>query len=59
MKISPFKPGFVVLPIVASLFPLAGVHGQDLSRPMVYSVPGMDQVDVRADVVYKREGRTK
>jgi len=57
MKISPFKPGFVVLPIVASLFPLAGVHGQDLSRPMVYSVPGMDQVDVRADVVYKREGR--
>jgi acetyl esterase/lipase len=48
---------FVGLTIIASVFLPLHLNGQDLSRPIVYSVPGMDNVDVRPDIIYKRDGR--
>jgi acetyl esterase/lipase len=38
--------GFLFLPL----------HGQDFSKPIVYSVPGMDKAEVHSDLVYRREG---
>jgi len=48
---------FIAFSIVASVFLVQGLYSQDLSRPIVYSVPGMDKVDVHPDLIYKRDGR--
>jgi acetyl esterase/lipase len=56
MKTATDKPTFVLFSLLASFFSLAELYGQDLSRPIVYSVPGMDKADVRPGIVYKREG---
>jgi len=56
MKALTFKPAFVIFPLMAFLFSLAGLYSQDLSRPIVYSVPGMDKVEARLDIIYKRDG---
>lgn len=56
MKQVTFKLPFVVLFLMASVHYSVGLYGQDLSKPIVYSVPGMDKVEARLDVVYKREG---
>jgi acetyl esterase/lipase len=57
MKALSFNSALVVISLIASVLPLEGLYSQDLSRPIVYSVPGMDNVDVRPDIIYKREGR--
>lgn len=56
MKAPVLLIGFTVFSMLACIFPGPELRGQDLSRPMVYSVLGMDRVDVRPDVVYKRDG---
>jgi acetyl esterase/lipase len=56
MKTAVDKPTFIIFSLLASFFSLMGLYGQDLSQPIVYSVPGMDKVDVRPGIVYKREG---
>ncbi len=33
--------------------------GQDLSKPMVYAVPGMEKAVVHSDLVYRRDGETE
>jgi len=57
MKASTLKLTFVVFSLIAAFFSWPGLLGQDLSRPIVYAVPGMDKVDVRPDIVYKRDGK--
>lgn len=32
------------------------IAAQDLAKPIVYSVPGMDKADVHPDIVYRRDG---
>jgi len=56
MKTATDKPTFVLFSLLASFFSLPGLYGQDLSRPIVYSVPGMDKVETRFNIVYRREG---
>jgi acetyl esterase/lipase len=56
MKKLPPKSVFVVFSLIASVFPSTGLYGQDLSRPIVYSVPGMERADARLDVIYRRDG---
>jgi hypothetical protein len=41
----------------ACVFLAPGLYGQDFSQPIVYSVPGMDKVEVRPDIIYKRDGQ--
>lgn len=43
--------------LTAMILLASALGAQDLSRPIVYSVPGMDKVDVHPDIVYKREGQ--
>lgn len=40
----------------ATLLVAATVSAQDLARPIVYSVPGMDQAIVQRDLTYKTDG---
>lgn len=40
-------------------FAVPAAAGQDFSRPIVYSVPGMDKADVRPDIIYKTDGGAK
>lgn len=57
MKTSPLRSLFVIFSLLASTFPFLKLQAQDLSRPIVYSVPGMDKADARLDIIYKRDGR--
>ena len=57
MKALPLRSAIIASWILASIFFLPPLNGQDLSRPIVYSVPGMDKVDDRPNIVYKRDGR--
>jgi len=57
MNTAMFRSTFVLLILIAFVLAPAGLRGQDLSRPIVYSVPGMETVDVSPDVVYKRDGQ--
>lgn len=57
MKRSLFKSSFVAFSLIASVFSSVELYSQNLARPIVYSVPGMDKADVRLDIVYKREGQ--
>jgi acetyl esterase/lipase len=56
MKRPRFKPSFIAFSLIAAAFFPAGLYSQNLARPIVYSVPGMDKVDARLDIVYRREG---
>lgn len=47
---------FIVFWLAASVFLIARAAAQDLSKPIVYSVPGMDKVETRLDIVYRRDG---
>jgi tetratricopeptide (TPR) repeat protein len=53
----PFKSALIALWIIASIFLFPPLSGQDFSRPIVYSVPGMDKVDVRPNLIYRRDGQ--
>jgi len=56
-KARSFRLAIIVPWILASIFLFTPLNGQDLSQPIVYSVPGMDKVEVRPNLIYKRDGR--
>ena len=56
MKGSSFKSALASFSLIVTAFSSVGLYSQNLSRPIVYSVPGMDKVEVRPDIIYKREG---
>ena len=53
-----FRSAHLIFCIFLILFFITpSLYGQDLPGPIVYSVPEMDKVKVRSDIVYKRDGR--
>lgn len=54
LKTNPMPAFFILAGSFLALAAPAAV-GQDLSKPIVYSVPGMDKADVRRDIVYKQD----
>jgi acetyl esterase/lipase len=57
MKASIPRRTLIVFAVAASVVSPSVLSGQGLSRPIVYSVPGMDQAEARLDIIYKRDGR--
>jgi acetyl esterase/lipase len=50
------RPAFGVIAAAASIILVPPLAAQDLAKPIVYSVPGMDKADARLDIVYRRDG---
>jgi hypothetical protein len=53
------KKSLIILWIIlfSSMIPL--LNGQGLPGPIVYSVPGMDKVEVHPNLVYKKDGASE
>jgi acetyl esterase/lipase len=47
---------FGVIAAAASIIMVPPLAAQDLAKPIVYSVPGMDKADAHLDIVYRRDG---
>ncbi len=45
-----------IMSLAAATVLIGPLAGQDFSKPILYSVPGMDKADVHPDIVYKRDG---
>jgi pimeloyl-ACP methyl ester carboxylesterase/dienelactone hydrolase len=59
MKAPRERGSFAVLALAFSIGLPPLLTAQDLSKPIVYSVPGMNAVDARLDIVYKTDGEDR